>query len=318
LRVAPALAALAALALGGAAGCGGGSAVEPADGARQPGAGEGGTIAIAIAAEPSGLDPLLAADRSSALVTRQVHEPLVETLSGPFGDERRLPGLAKAYRPSRDRTIWQFELRDGVRFQDGAPFNASAVLANAERWQSRPESRELLPSLVAVDAPRPDLVRFVLSVPDPDFPRRLADGRLGIVSPRALGPGEGAAARLARADRTGTGPFELRDSDPGIVRIVHNVGWWGERLGLGPAVDQIELPVVPDDRERLDLLLGSEVQAADELDRETLRALSADPLVTYAGDGPYLGFERSIRGLEDPDPVPLLSAVWVTTVGGAG
>lgn len=313
-RPLPALAA-AALALAIAAGCGDEPAVEPVDGVEGQAGGEGGAISIAIGARPSGLDPLRATGRASLLVTRQVHEPLVETLSGPFGDQRRLPGLAKAYRPSGDRTIWRFELRDRVRFQDSEPFNASAVLANVERWQALPEGRELLPGLLAVDAPTPDLVRFVLDAPDPDFPRRLADHRLGIVSPRALVPREAAAARLARAERTGTGPFELRDLEPGRALIVRNVGWWGERLGLGPALDQVELPVVPDDRERLELLRAGEVQAADELDGNAVRALRADPLLTYAGDGPYLGFERSIRGLEDPDPVPLLSAVWITTVG---
>lgn len=316
-RAIPAAAPLAAFALL-APGCGGDPAVEPVGGAGERGPGEGGAIAIAIAAQPSRLDPLRAVERASQLVTRQVHEPLVETLSGPFGDQRRLPGLARAYRPSGDRTIWRFELRDRVRFQDGAPFNASALLANAERWQALPEGRALLPNLVAVDAPKPDLVRFVLDGPDPDFPRRLADVRLGIVSPRALAPRDAAAARLAGADRTGTGPFELRDLEPGRALIVRNVGWWGERLGLGPALDQVELPVVPDGRERLGLLRTAQVQAADELDRRAVRALRTEPLLTYAGDGPYLGFERSIRGLEDPDPVPLLSPVWITTVGAGG
>src|SRR4051812_5829475 len=83
--------------------------------------GEGGSISFAIASPARTLDPLAATDRPSLVVTRQIHEPLVETVSGPFGDLRQVPGLAQAYRPSGDRTIWRFELRPRVRFQDGEP-----------------------------------------------------------------------------------------------------------------------------------------------------------------------------------------------------
>ena len=33
--------------------------------------------------------------------------------------------------------------------------------------------------------------------------------------------------------------------------LAANTGWWGSRFDLGPALDQIQLPVVPDDVERL-------------------------------------------------------------------
>jgi len=65
-------------------------------------------------------------------------------------------------------------LRDGVRFTNGTPFNAAAVLANARRWQSEPEGRALLLGLFAVDAPRPDVVRFLFNRPAPDVARELS------------------------------------------------------------------------------------------------------------------------------------------------
>ena len=208
---------------------------DPEDGGRPPvaGPGEGGELAYALATAPAEVDPLLASDRSSLLVTRQIHEPLVGTVTGPFGDLRTFQGLAQAYRPSGDRTIWRFELRPRVRFQDGTPFNAAAVLANAERWQALARGRRLLGDVIAIDAPTTDLVRFVLASPDPDFPSRLTAPELGIVSPNAISA-DHPSRRVTRDERTGTGPFELRTLTESDALVVRNVDWWSalRRHGL--------------------------------------------------------------------------------------
>jgi peptide/nickel transport system substrate-binding protein len=317
LRAAPALLVALALCVAGCGGEDGGSGGATVD---ETQLGEGGTLVFALAGEPRELDPLLAEDRASQLVSRQVHEPLVETLTGPFGDVRELPGLAQAYNPSGDRTIWRFQLRRRVRFQDGTPFNAAAVLANAERWQTLPQGQVLLPGLAAVDAPRPDLVRFILSGPDPRLPQRLSVPQLGLVSPEALSPHSGRSAEVRGEQGTGTGAFELRSSRHEAALLVRNTRWWGSRLELGPALDQVELPVVPDQAERLELLRSGQVQAADALDRASVRRLRRQPLLTYAGGGTgsFVGLERSVRGIESAGEAPLLSGVWLTTIGAGG
>lgn len=309
------VAALASLSL--LAGCGGEDETTVPELPASARPGEGGTLALALAARPRRIDPLLATDRSSQLISRQLHEPLVDTVTGPFDDARQLPGLAQAYRPSGDRAIWRFELRERVRFQDGTPFNASAVLANTDRWLASDEGRELLPAVAAVDAPRPDLVRFVLSEPDSDFPRLLAAPQLGIVSPKALRSRPDAP--IARGAPTGTGPFELRLLEPDRALIVRHVDWWGARLRLGPALDQIEFPVVADETERFELLALGEVEIADQLSADTVRELISQPLLTYEGgvDGPQIGLERSVRGLRVTDGIAVLSGVWLTTIGAA-
>src|SRR5262245_8561798 len=181
---------------------------DPIEGTGGPGAGAAGGRALtyALAGAPRKVDPLLADSRADQVLTRQIHEPLVERLHGPFGDARGTPGLARSWGSSGDRVIWRFELRRRVRFQDGTPFDAAAVLANVERWRTLPAGRALLPELVAADAPRPDRVRFILSRGVADFPRRLSSPRLGIVSPRALRPRSGRGAKLASQERSGTGP----------------------------------------------------------------------------------------------------------------
>jgi peptide/nickel transport system substrate-binding protein len=298
------------------AGCGGDDDGEAAAGGGRPP--EGGTLDYALAADPARLDPLLAADRASQVVTRQVHEPLVSVLTGPFGDLREVGGLAKSSGSSGDATIWRFRLRPRIRFGDGTPFNASAVLANAERWLATPQGRVLLPDLAAVDAPQPDTVRFILDQADEAFPQRLAQARLGLVSPRALRDASAVDGVRVADGGSGTGAFEFREQEAGVSTVLaRNTSWWGTRLRLGPALDQVVFPVAPGTGERVALLADGRVEVADELDPAAAREVRADPLLAIEGGGagPVFGIERSVRGIDAETGVPVLSGVWLTSIG---
>jgi ABC-type transport system substrate-binding protein len=300
------------------AGCGGDDSEEAPIAAGLPPAGGAGELSYALPTLPSTVDPLAAEDRAATTVVRQLYEPLIERLRGPYGQMRRQAGLALSARPTRDRTVWMVTLRPGVRFQDGTPFNAAAVLANARRWQSDPAGLELLPDVFAVDAPRPDEVRFLLDRPVPDLRSRLADPRLGIVSPRALDPEGGEDARfLESVPGSGTGPFQLGPAGPGRLALSRFAGWWGSTLGLGPALDGVTFVVAAQAAQRLRMLRDGSVQVADALRRPGLRAAETDPLLATVG-GPLRGIamEGSVRGIDSARFVPLLSGVWLTRLRG--
>jgi peptide/nickel transport system substrate-binding protein len=306
------------LVLAGASGCGGDGDGGTRLGSLLPRAGGGGSLAYALPSLPTTLDPLAAQGRAALTVTRQIHEPLVERLTGPYGQAPPQPGLALNARPSPDRSTWTVTLRSGVRFQDGTPFNAAAVLANSRRWSSDPAGQRLLPHLFAVDAPRPDEVRFLLDKPIPDLPRRLASPRLGIVSPRALEPQSGQNARFVPGTAySGTGAFQAGASGPGRLELSRFAGWWGSAMGLGPSLDGVIFVVAPQPGRRLRMLSDGTVQVADPLGRAGLRAAEADPLLTTMG-GPStgIGTEGSVRGIESARLVPVLSGVWLTRLTG--
>ena len=306
-----------ALALAVLAGCGG----DDDGGTRTAGlppAGGGGTLAYTVPGLPSTLDPLAASDRADQTVVRQVYEPLLETLSGPYGQSPSQRGLALSARPSRDRTTWTVALRPGVRFQDGTPFNAAAVLANSRRWQTDPAGRRLLPHLFAVDAPRPDEVRFLLDQPVADLLSRLADPRLGIVSPRALDPESGEGARFQPGSPgSGTGPFQPGQRGPGRLELSRFAGWWGSPMGLGPALDGVTFLVAQLPSQRLRMLRDGDTQVADELGPAALRVAERDPLlVTLSGASGGLALEGSVRGIDSALVTPVLSGVWLTRLTG--
>jgi ABC-type transport system substrate-binding protein len=274
-----------------------------------------GSLAIALPGAAGSLDPLEARTPYQELLVRQLDEPLVERLSGPYDDVRSVAGPAISVSPAGHATEWRVRLRPGIRFQDGARLDAGAVLVNAERWRTTVEGRSLLPGLVAVDAPRPDLVRFFLDRSDARFPRRLAAPQLGLVSPRAMMPSSGEGATLNRSSRTGTGAFELRQRSASDVVIARNADWWGARRRLGPALDSIELRYGDTARDRARSLLGGDVQVATGIRTSDALELRGDPLIDLQhGALGLLASRRSVRGLESARGVPSLSAVWLTTI----
>jgi peptide/nickel transport system substrate-binding protein len=310
---------LAVVALLGVAGCGGGGGEHARSGqAGLPPTGGGGTLEYALPSLPETADPLAAKGREAQVVSRQVYEPLIERLTGPYALPTPQAGLALTARPSANRTTWTVTLRSDVRFQDGSPFNAAAVVANSRRWQSDPAGRRLLPHLFAVDAPRPDEVRFLLDRPVPDLVSRLASPQLGIVSPLALDPRSGRQARfLDDVARSGTGAFQLGPRGPGRLTLSRFADWWGSPMGLGPALDGVTFVVAPRPDQRLRLLQDGAVQVADPLGPPGLRAADTDPLLTSVG-GPVtgIGLEGSVRGIDSGSAVPVLSGVWLTRLTG--
>ena len=307
------LAALSAL-----AGCGGSGSGGARVSTSLPPAGGGGTLTYAVPALPSTLDPLAAQTRPELTVTRQVYEPLIERLTGPYDQATPQAGLALEARPSRDRTTWTVTLRPNVRFQDGTPFNAAAVLANSRRWQTDPAGQRLLPHLFAVDAPRPDEVRFLLDKPVPGLVGRLSSPRLGIVSPSALDPQSGQKADfVADASGSGTGAFEPGPSGPGRQTLARFAGWWGSPMGLGPALDGVTFVLAPQPSQRLRLLQDGAAQVADPLGPAGLHAAGSDPLLDTVG-GPVsgIGLEGSVRGIDSARAIPVLSSVWLTRLTG--
>lgn len=285
-----------------------------------PATGGGGGLVYALPALPRTLDPLAATSRSAQLVSRQVHEPLVSRERPPYGAGGAAAGLALSVRPAAGRTAWRVTLRAGIRFQDGSPFDAAAVRANARRWTETGAASELLPGLFAVDAPRPGEVRFLFARPRSGVRALLASPRLGIVSPQALAAhGGGRSAAVPLPPGSGTGPFELGRRSRGRVLLTRHDGWWGSPAGLGPALEAVEFLRVPSPLERLAALSEGQVQIAEPFSPQQAAALPPGPLVRtvpIVSGRSLAGLEASVRGYAAGPRAPALSAVWLTRVGG--
>jgi peptide/nickel transport system substrate-binding protein len=85
---------------------------------------DGGTFARPLPADPSTLNPVLAADRVAYLVYKWVFDPLIDMDQ----DQRWVGVLAEKWETSPDNRVTTFHLRKGVKWHDGKPFTADDVL----------------------------------------------------------------------------------------------------------------------------------------------------------------------------------------------
>src|SRR5262245_35568616 len=89
------------------------------------------TFVFGAQGEPVQLDPAVITDGISSRVTRQIYDGLVKYKGATTEVE---PALAQSWDVSKDGKVWTFTLRRNVKFHDGTPLDAKAVVWNFERW----------------------------------------------------------------------------------------------------------------------------------------------------------------------------------------
>jgi peptide/nickel transport system substrate-binding protein len=93
-------------------------------------AAEARTVTVVLSEEPEGLD---GCNSNRSTVGRVVKQNIVETLTEIDPNNGSItPRLATSWTKVND-TTWRFELRKGVKFHDGATFNAAAAVTAIER-----------------------------------------------------------------------------------------------------------------------------------------------------------------------------------------
>ena len=117
---------------------------------------------------PAGpLDPINMQDLGTYGLIAQCFEFLVT-----LGDDGELaPGLAESWEPNEDGTVWTFQLRQGVKWQDGGDFTSADVAATMDRLVVA-ENAGLHGVIAegAVDATDPNVAVFNLEGPNGNFP----------------------------------------------------------------------------------------------------------------------------------------------------
>jgi len=96
------------------------------------------------------LDPHAQNEGPTHTVRHQIYEPLIiRDVTGAFE-----PALATDWAPSADDpNVWVFNLREGVKFHDGADFTAEDVVFSFERAkQPNSDMKELIGSITEVRA----------------------------------------------------------------------------------------------------------------------------------------------------------------------
>ncbi|HEX7022073.1 MAG TPA: ABC transporter substrate-binding protein [Trueperaceae bacterium] len=229
------------------------------------------TLVLARAADATGLDPHTQTAFASFRLLELIYEPLV-TLDA---DLNIIPALAESWSFSDGAQTLTMQLRQGVTFHDGTPFDSQDVKASFERILDEATgaaARANFTSITAIDTPDAHTVVFHLSVADVPILEAMASTNAAIVSAEFIASG-GDFSREA----IGTGPFKLDSWQPGVAtRLSANQDWWGE----GPYVDGIDMRIIPDEASIVAAMRTGQVDFALLNDPVIATLLIGDPRVT--------------------------------------
>lgn len=146
---------------------------------------DGGTLVMALSAEPDRLDPTL----SRSLYSRYVFSTMCEKLYDLDENTQIVPQLATDLPTvSDDGLTVTIPVREGVKFADGTPFNAAAVQKTLQRdltLETSARKSELGP-ITSIDAPDDTTVVIHLEQPFAPLTAALTDRAGMILSPAAL------------------------------------------------------------------------------------------------------------------------------------
>src|SRR5262249_53086717 len=130
-----------------------------------------------------------------------LHDALVKPMPG----NHLAPSLAESWTLSPDQKVYEFKLREGLKFHNGDPFTAEDVKFSFERAKGK-----LLHEKVReVDVVDPYRVRFVLHEPWPDFMTfygTFASGASWVVPKKYL---ESVGAEGFKKHPIGLGPYKF-------------------------------------------------------------------------------------------------------------
>jgi peptide/nickel transport system substrate-binding protein/oligopeptide transport system substrate-binding protein len=103
--------------------------ITPAGGAAQSKARHGGKYNIPLSSEPESLDPAFMTDIYSVTVANNLFDGLVEFDK----DLNIMPAIAELWKISRDRRLYTFQLRQGVKFHNGREVTAEDFVFSFSR-----------------------------------------------------------------------------------------------------------------------------------------------------------------------------------------
>lgn len=275
---------------------------EPADASQVK---DGGTLTVALSADPDKLDPTL----SRSLYSRYVFHTMCEKLYDLGPDAKIVPQLATALPTiSSDGLSLTIPLRQGVKFADGGTLDSAAVRTTINRGLTLDGSgrKSELGPISSIETPDPNTVVIKLSKPFAPLTAALADRAGMILSPAAV-------AKLGANFSTApvcVGPFKFasRVAQNSIKVVKDPLYYDAAKVHL----DAIEYRIITDSSIRTANLRSGDAQVADSLSTQDAQTLQEDSSMTvlqsqslgYQGltinVGNANGIDKPVKPLDTP------------------
>lgn len=255
---------------------------------------------LATSSDPRGMDPAWVDDGESTKVMNQIYETLFKYKKDSTEVE---PCLATDWQISTDGKEYTFHLRKGVKFQDGTPFNADAVVYNIER-QLPPKAKDDMPyasftfgEVQKVEKVDDYTVKFTLKEPYTPFLANLAMALAApIASPTALQKNND----NINENPVGTGPYKFVKWDKGqSITLERNTDYWGAK----PDADKIIFKIEKENSVRASDLIAGQIDMTDEVDPNDIPKLQQNNITIFKDAGMninYMAFNCSRAPFNNP------------------
>jgi len=264
--------------------CGGPNASQPTNNQAK----KGGNLKVGLIAEPTVLDPLTSVSLYDSDITANIYDPLFRyDANGQLQDE-----LASSYSYASP-TVLNLTLRTGVKFQDGTPFNADAVIFNINRFRNDKASPRYtdvadIDSLVKISDSQ---VQIRLAKPFAPFLTVLSGAVGTILSPTAV---QKLGKTLGNAPiNAGSGPFIFKEWIKGDhLTLTANPNYWkkdanGVQL---PYLASIRYQTITDGTVMYTNLQTGTIQVATGIAPNDVALIKSNPSLTYKQvSGPGFG-----------------------------
>lgn len=265
----------------------------------------GGDLIVAKQSDIVSLDPAGSNDVPSSDLQNNIYESLTKL------DENMevQPSLATSWEPVEDN-VWEFKLREGVKFHDGSDFNADVVKANIERIQNpdvasaRAFLYEMVTDIEVVDE---YTVRFTTEYPFAPLPAHLAHTGGSMVALDQINAdleameNGGEPGSVINENPIGTGYFKFEEWKPGeSVTIVRNDDYWDEPAKL----DSVTFKVVSEGLTRVAELETGTSHISDPISPNDVAQVEAmDGVGVHTQESvslSYIGFNATKEPFNDP------------------
>lgn len=267
---------------------------------------EGGSLVMALSAEPDRLDPTT----SSSLYTRYVMQTMCQKLYDIDAEGKIVPQLAtKLPEVSNNGLTVTIQVRDDAQFADGTKFNADAVRATLERGLTMKGStrKSELGPISGIKALDETTVEIRYKKPFAPVTAALADRAGMILSPTAV-----AAAGETFGDHpVCVGPFKFKERVPQTSIQVERDPLYYDAANVH--LDTITYRIMTDSNIRAANLRSGDVQVADSISPQDVDALSQEDGIGVLQVG-SLGYQALTLNVGNTDgvgkPPGRIDTVW--------
>jgi len=215
-------------------------------------------LTMAVAAPVTSIDP----HYHQLSPNNAVADMIFDRLVGQDAQSRPIPGLATEWR-AVEPNVWEFKLRQGVRFHNGSPFTAEDVAFTIERVPTVPNSPTSFAIFTrpirAVEIVDPHTIRFRTEGPYPLMPLDMQGIRILDKETHA-----GAATEDFNSGKVavGTGPYRMLSHRNGDrIEFERNDAYWGDK----PAYARVTYRMITNDAARTAALLAGDVDFIDQV-----------------------------------------------------